>query len=210
MYRRCDKDSAATGLGRRVARPGGDARSGRASSRRSGVNRVGSDCDRHGAVAVSQDSGLTWEPALGSTLGGPTQLDVVVSNPAGFVAYGQTGSGGIGVWTSPDGLIWRAASTVAHTPDYSHSWVSAAVPFGPGTVLVGGSAAAADSLRSDVLVSGDGMTLRRAPWAPQMAEPTMAAAVAWNGRLYVVGAGGAFFVDPAVPILWTAELRATP
>ncbi len=103
---------------------------------RASLVAVGSDCDRHAAVAVSRDNGLTWErPALGSTLGGATQLDVVVSSVAGFVAYGRTEIGGIGARTSPDGLTWRAASAVGHLPDYDHSWVTDAVPFGPGTEL---------------------------------------------------------------------------
>ena len=172
---------------------------------------VGSDCNRHAAIAVSRDGGLTWgRAAAGSALTGATALDVVTHGSGGFVAYGRTGNGGIGVWTSEDGLAWRAASAVAHVPNMDYSWVSDAVPFGPGTVLVGGSAAAADDLEAGVLVSGDGVALRWAPWPPSGWDANMAAAVAWNGRLYVVGTGGTWFADPVLPQVWVAELGPLP
>jgi hypothetical protein len=172
---------------------------------------VGSDCNRHAAIVVSRDGGLTWErAATGSALTGATTLDVVTHGSSGFVAYGRTGNAGIGVWTSVDGLAWRAASAVAHVPNMDFSWVSDAVPFGPGTVLIGGSAAAADDLQAGVLASGDGVTLRWAPWPPAVGDAAMAGAVAWNGRLYVVGTGGTWFADPVLPQVWVAELGPLP
>lgn len=172
---------------------------------------VGSDCSRHAAIAVSPDGGLTWErPAVGSSLTSATALGVVTHGSSGFVAYGQTGVGGIGVWASTDGRAWSVASVVPPVPHWDYSWVSDAVPFGPGIVLVGGSAAAADSLVADVLVSGDGVALRRAPSPPVGSDADMRAAVAWSGRLYVVGTGGAFFDDPAIPQVWIAELGPLP
>jgi len=177
------------------------------------VVAVGSDYDTStAAIAISRDDGVTWErAAAGASLAGVSRLDSVAVGPSGYVAYGPHGDGGIGVWTSPDGLDWRLTSSVGHLPGLERSWVSDTVPFGPGFVLVGGSSAAADSLAHDVLVSGDGVTLRRAPWAPSTwGESTMAAATTLNGRLYVVGTGGAFWLEPATPLLWTAELGPTP
>jgi hypothetical protein len=172
---------------------------------------VGSDCSGHAAITVSGDGGLTWgRPALGSAFTGSSGLEVVTSGPSGLVVYGSREDGAIGAWASSDGLAWRATSTVPHATGWDSSWVSDAVPYGPGTVLVGGSAAAADWLGVDVLVSGDGLVLRRAPWPPSNNDSTMAAAATWNGRLYVVGTGNAYFMDPAIPLLWTAELGPAP
>lgn len=92
-----------------------------------------------------------------------------------------------------------------YVPTMDFSWISDAVPFGPGTVLVGGSAAAADDLLAGVLVSGDGVALRWAPWPPAISDAATAAAVAWNGRLYVVGTGGTWFQEPVLPQIWIAE-----
>ena len=135
---------------------------------------VGSDCSRHAAIAVSRDGGLTWErPAVGSSLTNATALDVVTHGSSGFVAYGQTGVGGIGVWASTDGWTWRTASAVPFVPTMDFSWVSDAVPFGPGSVrLVGGG------LRrrpTDLSASG----LRRGGCAPPRSR-ARAAAVAWR------------------------------
>ena len=82
---------------------------------------VGSDCNRHAAIAVSRDGGLTWErPTVGSSLTNATALDVVTHGSSGFVAYGQTRVRGIGVWASTDGRAWSVASVVPPVPHWDY------------------------------------------------------------------------------------------
>jgi hypothetical protein len=165
-----------------------------------GLVAVGGDCGGNPVIAASIDGGRSWTRTFTGT--GYVPFDGVRITPAGYLAW-RTGE----IWTSLDGFQWTRAGVMPSRPGWDRTVVSQVVPFGPGYVAIGGSIASADSYRAEVLVSGDGLTWRWAPWPIGWGDTTLHAAVVWQDRLVVLGEEPVLMMEGENrALVWRAEL----
>lgn len=162
---------------------------------------VGEDCSGNPVIVTSVDGGRSWNRSFTGAGYGPFHGAQVT--PAGFAAW-RTRE----IWTSADGFRWTRTGVMPSRPGWDRTVVSQVVPFGPGYVAIGGSIASADSFRAEVLVSGDGLPWRWAPWPIGWSNTILHAAVVWQGRLVVLGEDNPMFTGENRALVWRAELAS--
>ena len=154
--------------------------------------------------------GLAWQrvadPDLISRPRDGRMYGVTAGGP-GAIAWGSIYGAGPRIWTTVDGLDWRAAS-VEGASDAEQGYPADVLDVtagGPGYVAVGGySRAGGDGQTSIVWTSVDGLTWQRIPFGPVFERSGMSQVVAWKGEILAFGCENASAADCGPGRVWAS------